>query len=184
MKLEKSNIIDIAFELLNEVGLDEFKLRALAVRLSVSATALYWHFSNKDELISAMANRFYSQAYNKLLMGDSSKQCLLTLGSEFKAALNGFRDGARLCAIAKPIESNSQENSKKISAPLVAQGLDQETALSYEAVIISFVLGWSIYNQNKPVHAHLDEMFNFDQSFEIGLKAIIQGLSLAEGTNN
>lgn len=46
-------------ELIAESGLDTFTLRKLADHLSVSAPALYSHFTDKHDLLRAVAERFF-----------------------------------------------------------------------------------------------------------------------------
>lgn len=48
-------LIDQAKKMLEEVGPDKLSIRAIAEQLGVSATAVYYHFANKDELISHLA---------------------------------------------------------------------------------------------------------------------------------
>ncbi|GAC03748.1 hypothetical protein GAGA_0885 [Paraglaciecola agarilytica NO2] len=60
---------------------------------------------------------------------------------------------------------------------MLKHGYDEETALSFEASVMSFVLGWMIYNQNQPTHVYLETIFNFEDSFDLGLTAIVKGLA-------
>lgn len=177
MKLEKEAIIDVAFQVLNEMGLDRFNMRAVAAKLSVSATALYWHFRDKDALLSAMAGSLYGQAFVHLEGHGDWRVALLDFGHALQRAINAQRDGARLCGLAKPVTEEQQARFAAITQPLEQYGLDTATALSYEAVVISFVLGWSIYNQNSAAHVQLAKMFDFDSSFRLGLEATVAGLA-------
>lgn len=54
MAIEREKILDVALDLLNEVGLDQFSTRRLAERLGVQQPALYWHFKNKSTLLDAL----------------------------------------------------------------------------------------------------------------------------------
>jgi len=53
--LRRDAIVDAARGLISEVGLDGLTLRRLGGVLGVSATALYAHFADKDELLRAVA---------------------------------------------------------------------------------------------------------------------------------
>ncbi len=48
-------LIEQAKKMLEEVGPDKLSIRAVAERVGVSATAVYHHFANKDELMSQVA---------------------------------------------------------------------------------------------------------------------------------
>ena len=48
-------------------------------------------------------------------------------------------------------------------------------ALSCQASVISFVLGWSSCEANGSMHDHLDEMLGFDAIFDLGLRALVAG---------
>mgnify|MGYP000992400174 CR=1 FL=1 len=178
MKLEKSQILTEAFALLNDVGIDKFNLRSLANRLSVSATALYWHFKNKDELIGAMAKNIYDNTYEAIDHCDDWRLSLTILGRTLRKEMDNYRDSVRMIASAAPTVVNSGQiaiQSQKISSSLVKNGLQQHIALQYEAIVISFVLGWMSYYQNTAYNKYLSEMFNFEKSFDIGLDSLICG---------
>lgn len=181
MKLERDTIIDVAFTVLDEGGLDKLNMRAVAMKLSVSATALYWHFRDKDALLSAMGGRLYAAAFACLEGHSDWREALMDFGSGFQQALNSHRDGALLCGISNPL---AVEDEVRIAStkPLERYGLDVATAFSYEAVVISFVLGWSIYNQNSVSYSHLSRLFDFDSTFHLGLKAAVDGLAAQHGS--
>jgi AcrR family transcriptional regulator len=57
----RAELLDTAVEQLRETGADDLSLRALARAVGVSQTAPYRHFSDKGELLAAMATRGYRQ---------------------------------------------------------------------------------------------------------------------------
>lgn len=175
MKLEKNQVLEEAYCLLDESGLDKFNMRALAKRLDVSATALYWHFSNKDELFSAMASRFYALGYGVVGNQSDWQQALKDFAYSLRDALLQYRDGARLCAIAKMTDRTPEESRRSITAPFLKMGLTEDDTLTLEAATISFVLGWCLYQQNVDARGHLQQMMDFDATFDSGLAAIVKG---------
>jgi AcrR family transcriptional regulator len=54
-------VIDEAVALLDENGLDDFGMRALARRLQVKPNALYWHVPDLDTLLAQVAARLLSE---------------------------------------------------------------------------------------------------------------------------
>jgi AcrR family transcriptional regulator len=55
--LDRERILTTALELAEEIGLADFTVPALATRLGVGVTTVYWHVPNRDELIRLMAER-------------------------------------------------------------------------------------------------------------------------------
>ncbi len=54
MSETRRRILDAAREVERELGAEQLTMRTIAARVGVTATALYRHFKNKDELIGAL----------------------------------------------------------------------------------------------------------------------------------
>lgn len=173
--IDRDRLIAAAFAQLEEDGLDGLSMRRLAARLGVQAPALYWHVADKAELLGLMARDIYAPAYAVPAATDW-RGWLFGFGRALRAAFAAHRDGARLCASAPaPGDRDIAAHADRIAAPLVALGLDRARAVSFEASVISFALGWASFEANGPMHDYLDEMLNFDESFEVGLTALVHG---------
>jgi TetR/AcrR family tetracycline transcriptional repressor len=57
--LSRDTVVDRALALADADGLDAVTIRRLGQELGVTPMALYWHVSNKDELLDAMGDRIY-----------------------------------------------------------------------------------------------------------------------------
>jgi AcrR family transcriptional regulator len=55
----RAELLDTAIRQLQETGIEDLSLRALARSLGVSQTAPYRHFADKNELLAALATRGY-----------------------------------------------------------------------------------------------------------------------------
>lgn len=55
-RLTRPAVVERALKLADTEGLDAITIRRLATELGVTPMALYWHFKNKDELLSALAD--------------------------------------------------------------------------------------------------------------------------------
>ncbi|MER7197290.1 TetR family transcriptional regulator [Streptomyces sp. CB01635] len=97
-KLDKTQVVDTALRLLNDVGLDGLTLRAIAKELNVQAPALYWHFKNKQELLDEMATEMYRRmtADDPLTPDGTWRERLLTSNRGLRTALLSHRDGAKV----------------------------------------------------------------------------------------
>lgn len=175
VKIHKRQVIDVALTLLDEQGLKQLQMRAVASRLNVQASALYWHVHNKAELLSLMSSHFYETALVAVPPGLVWRDWLLTYGNALRAALLGHRDSAQLCAIAKPLEQDPHIAANELTRPLVVAGLRHDVALSYRSSVISLVLGWCIYQQSETAHDFLASVIGFDESFATGLTAMVAG---------
>lgn len=176
LPLDVDRLVAAAFVQLEEDGLDGLSMRRLGARLGVQAPAIYWHVEDKAELLGLMARDIYARAYDAITPQADWRDWLLAFGRALRMAFASCRDAARLCALAKvPRGSDVGENARRIAAPLVALGVDQARALSCEASVISFALGWASFEANGPMHDYLDAMLSFDESFEAGLVALVRG---------
>lgn len=177
MKLGQDIIVATALELLREQGLDRLNMRALAQRLGVQASALYWHVGGKDELIALMGIEFYRRAYAAAVGATDWRGWLRALGQEFRVALLACPDSARLCVLARPPDGDATRSGDDLAAPLVALGLDRGRALAYQGSVLAFTLGWVVYEQSEALHDHLSALFSFEQSHHEGLEAMLRGLA-------
>jgi AcrR family transcriptional regulator len=96
--LDRRRVAATALRLLNEVGLDGLTLRAIARELDVKAPALYWHFKDKQALLDEMATEMYRRmvAGASLDPADTWRERLLKANRGLRAALLGYRDGAKV----------------------------------------------------------------------------------------
>ena len=175
MKINKRQVIDVALTLLDEQGLEELQMRAVASRLNVQASALYWHVRSKGELLSLMSSHLYETALAAVPADLAWRDWLLAYGHKLRASLLGHRDSAQLCAIAKPLAEDPRTATDRLTGPLVLAGLSRHVALSYQSSVISLVLGWCIYQQSDAVHEFLVGLIGFDESFTTGLTAMVAG---------
>jgi len=174
--LTRALILGAAFEIMEQEGLDALSTRRLAARLSVQGPALYWHIRNKDELLGMMAASIYAEARAAVPRAEGWREWLTHYGLALHEAFRCRRDAARLCSIAKPI-GDPREAAGAIAAPLVAFGLPEAKALSYQASVISLALGWAIFEVNGPMHAFLGSFMDLGKTFRTGLDALVEGYS-------
>lgn len=174
-QITRQAVLDAAFALVEKDGLSGFSMRNLADILKVRAPTIYWHAGDKAEIIRLMANQIYQEARDGAPETTDWRQWLHGFGHAFRAALLRRRDSAQLCVMARPPMEDVESNAERISTALVDAGLDQTTALSRLASVLSFTLGWASYQQSEAMHDYLEKMIDFDASFAEGLDALING---------
>jgi len=60
-RLSKSAVVAQAMALADAEGLEALTIRRLATELGVTPMALYWHFRNKEELLTGLAQQLWSE---------------------------------------------------------------------------------------------------------------------------
>lgn len=64
--IQPEKIIDGAFELAEQDGLDNLSMPGLAAHLEMGVTSIYWHFRNREHLLSRMSDRAITNLVEKL----------------------------------------------------------------------------------------------------------------------
>src|SRR5205085_5106671 len=59
--INPDDIINGAFQLAEEVGIDNLSMPLLGKHLGVGVTSIYWYFRKKDDLLNAMTDRALKQ---------------------------------------------------------------------------------------------------------------------------
>lgn len=99
MPLDRYVILNQAFSVLNEAGLDGLTLRRLAARLGVQAPAIYWHFKNKKELLDEMATQVLREALEEAPAFDAAQtwqDWALNYCLGLRRTLLRYREGAKM----------------------------------------------------------------------------------------
>jgi TetR/AcrR family transcriptional regulator, tetracycline repressor protein len=103
MPLQRETVVRAALDLLDEVGLEGLTMRRLAAYLDIQNPSLYWHFTNKQELLNCMAEVIIADAFAELHLPEPDQDWADWL-AEFARLLRqmtlAHRDGARTLAEA------------------------------------------------------------------------------------
>lgn len=59
--INPDDIIKRAFELAEQIGIDNLSMPLLGKHLGVGVTSIYWYFRKKDDLLNAMTDRALSE---------------------------------------------------------------------------------------------------------------------------
>lgn len=181
--LDIDRLVAAGFAQLEEDGLESVSMRRLGERLGVQAPALYWHVGDKAELLGLMARRIYAEAFDAVPTARSWQEWLRLYGMALRQTYAGHRDGARLCAVAVPAATaDPVAHANHIAAPLTALGLNRRDAISFQASVVSFTIGWATFEANGPMHQFLDQMLDFEDTFAAGLNALVAGFQLSRSS--
>ena len=140
--MNRHTIAAAALDLLDEDGLDALSLRKLATRLGVKSPALYWHFTNKHELLDEMARLLVSaQSPSPLAADEGWDAWMLRFARNRRQVLLSRRDGARLVVGSRGTEETITALDAAL-AGLIQRGFTAVQALRGLTTINAFVLGF------------------------------------------
>ena len=116
MQLTRERITEAALAILAEYGLADVSMRRVATSLSVAPGALYWHISNKQELIASMAEEIVQELFDGPLPDPAR------LSRELRDALLSTRDGAEVvvAAVSLPGSQVQKELETRFAASVRA----------------------------------------------------------------
>lgn len=149
--LNRQAIVDAAFELLAEAGLEGITARALASRLGVQAGALYYHLRDmaalRDEMATRIIQRLMSDADQA--SGMDWRSLLRSMAHRERALLLEYRDGARVVSGTFLTDDEALRAIEKPLAALVAEGFSPIDAQRALQTMNAFVIGYVIEEQQR-----------------------------------
>jgi TetR/AcrR family tetracycline transcriptional repressor len=128
----------------DEVGLDGLTMRRLAADLDIQNQSLYWHFTNKQQLLNCMAELMIADAFAELQHPEQDQEWsewLAAFARRFRRTMLAHRDGARVLAEADLSPSNFFEGLELALDVLQQAGFDGSTATAGVITVIHFILG-------------------------------------------
>jgi len=197
--LDRKRVAETALKLLNELGLDGLTLRAIAKELDVKAPALYWHFKDKQALLDEMATEMYRRmiAGTPLDPGDTWQERLLKSNRGLRAALLGYRDGAKVFSgsrFTSLVHAEAMEDNLRL---FTSAGFTLAQAVRASSTTYFYTLGFVTEEQGMQPGVDVEErarlmadfplsaaagrevFADYDRHFEEGLALIITGIANA-----
>ncbi len=196
-QLDRKQIVAVALDLLDEVGLDGLTTRALAARLDVRSPALYWHFKNTEDLRAAMAEAMSLQLPRTTDDDRPTRPTrawvanrMIERGRLFRGLLLSRRDGARVHAGSRPPASRLDDIESQVDL-LCRVGLTPPDAGRITLAVSRFVVGWVLEEQSALTEtwapdlagyprlaaaADVDAAESADRNFELCLDGVVRGL--------
>ena len=150
MALDRRQIVENAFTVLNETGLDGLTLRKLAAQLSVQAPAIYWHFRDKRELLDEMATEVMRRAQRQAAPLDKErdwKRWAVALFTLLRQTLRGYRDGAKMFSGTFLTDESLYASQEANLRRLTQAGFTLRQAVVGVGAMYSFTIGFVIEEQ-------------------------------------
>lgn len=173
---DREHIIHVALDLLDRFGLPDLTMRRLATELDVQASALYWHFDSKQDLLAAVSDRILAR------IPDRSPSDLLDAARAVRDALLAHRDGAEIVMSSAALRPGPSRAQGVLRDAIPGDAGDADLAAT---AILQFILGHTtLVQQRMHGESHgaaatagvLDEAAQDAAVFEAGLALFRRGL--------
>ncbi|RUP05201.1 MAG: TetR family transcriptional regulator [Mycobacterium sp.] len=172
--INPDDIISGAFELAEQVSIDNLSMPLLGKHLGVGVTSIYWYFRKKDDLLNAMTDRALSK-YVFATPYVEAKDWRETLRNHARLMRKTFMGNPILCDLIliraalspKAARVGAQEMEKAI-ANLVEAGLSPEDAFDTYSAISLHVRGSVV----------LHRLHEKNQSSEDGTRSIEEAVAV------
>ena len=189
--INPDDIIASAFELAEQVSIDNLSMPLLGKHLGVGVTSIYWYFRKKDDLLNAMTDRALSQYVfaTTYVEADDWRE---TLANHARSMRKTFMGNPILCdlilirSVLSPRAAKvGEQEVEKAIASLVEAGLSPEDAFDVYSAVSLHVRGsvvlHRLYEKNRAAdqdsHA-LEDTIRIgaanDHNFEYGLECILE----------
>ena len=188
-------IVCSALELIDNEGLDALTMRQLASSLKLQLPAIYRVFANKQAILDQVAETVLKRALPDDLDTSTWGNEAMALAISLRHAILSQRDGARIVGGRYTAHKNTLAFADRLVGVMERAGFEGELALWATTTVFCYVLGETLEQQGasagaveslgelveQHVYPHLfatptDQLVNFDDRFEFGLKIIIGGL--------
>ena len=144
MPLQRETVARAALWLLDEVGLDGLTMRRLAAYLDIQNPSLYWHFTNQQELLNALAVLMIAEAFTDLQSPAPEQDWadwLAEWARRLRKTMLAHRDGARVLAEADLLLNDFLEGIEVALNTLEHAGFDESTAAIGVLTVLHYVMG-------------------------------------------
>lgn len=175
VQLTKDIILDQALEILDEYGLGDLTIRRLTKQLGTAPGAMYWHFSSKQILLGAVADRILAPITEFTAQGDWQDD-VHTFVDTLYDCLTAHRDGAEVVSAALATATASVRPECVLADALSNIPADLD-ALDTAATIVFFTLGITVDEQTALA---LDENTKKKPNAErlrLGIELLVRGIA-------
>ena len=136
--LTRERLVDSALELINEEGLEGLSMRALADRLEVKASSLYWHVRDRGELLELLAESILERVGRPRRSG-AWRQSVLAIGAALGTSVNAQKDADRIL-LEVPEALERSDTFADLKSPLQAAGLQAAEAGDVALMVMTSVI--------------------------------------------
>lgn len=157
VNLTRNLIVESAMEILRSFGLGDMTMRRVATHLGVAPGALYWHIANKQELVSAIAERILEPVLAAPAVPAADQPDPVAYCGQLREVLLSHRDGAEIVAgaLAQPASPLRGALEHRLSEVLAALSADNRVATTGASAIVHLLLGACVQEQSRQQFAEV-----------------------------
>ena len=85
--MSRDHVLDTAFEILESDGIERLTVRALAAKLGVAVTAIYWHVGDKQAVLDGLVERIIAQLGPVQVRGRAPEERIMSIGRSLRQTL-------------------------------------------------------------------------------------------------
>lgn len=206
-KIGEVEILEAAWKLLAQEGIENFSMRKLSQLLNIKAPSLYWYVKSKEEIFNKLASQVIQEILAEVLVTDDWREQLILYGEIISQKLRQYPYSAHLLLRITPDNVDllkiNNELLKVIEILPLKDNQKFASMTSFLNYIISFEIdylaqkdnyekidqkpeGWLDqllvgYGENEPIvrmiHTNTLESLGSDETFLWGLEIFVNGLA-------
>ncbi|HEX6476340.1 MAG TPA: TetR family transcriptional regulator [Acidimicrobiales bacterium] len=139
--LTRDQILDTAFEILESDGIERLTVRALAAKLGVAVTAIYWHVGDKQALLDGLVERIIAQLGPVQVRGRGPEERIMSIGRSLRQTLLRQPDLVGVVHRQGRTAALFQPARRVLVRELAVAGLDGADAAVAVQAILNLVIG-------------------------------------------
>ncbi len=136
--LTRERLVEAALALINEEGLEGLSMRALADKLEVKASSLYWHVRDRRELLDLLAEEILGTV-SRPRQRTSWRESVVAIAEALRRRVSAQRDANRIL-LEVPEALERSETFADMKTALVGAGLQASEAEDLARVAMAYVM--------------------------------------------
>jgi TetR/AcrR family tetracycline transcriptional repressor len=136
--LTRERLVEAALALINDEGLEGLSMRALADRLDVKASSLYWHVRDRSELLELLAEAILETVPRSRRGGDW-RQGVLAAGGALRRRVMAQKDANRIL-LEVPQALERSDTFADMESRLQGAGLQAKEARDVTLMAMSYLI--------------------------------------------
>jgi TetR/AcrR family tetracycline transcriptional repressor len=145
----RDDVSEMALRLLDEYGLPDLTMRHIATALEVQASALYWHFPNKQTLLAAVSARILRPMEDVRVEEMTVSEAVRQLGARLRECLLAYRDAAELVSSSLALGLVDSPIRPQLMAVTRRDGVPDSLSRVAAEAVMHFVVGYTFHEQQR-----------------------------------
>jgi AcrR family transcriptional regulator len=133
--LTRERLVEAALELIDEEGLEGLSMRALADRLQVKASSLYWHVRDRDELLELLADAIL-ESVSRPRQRATWRETVQANADALQRSVSAHKDANRILLEVKGALARSAV-AHGLAAALRSAGLQEAEAVDVARMVMT-----------------------------------------------